>query len=91
MQHSWFRHLAGRNRGRHDMKRKLGLTAGILALAIAGAAHAQSSDDQAACRSDAMKYCSSHIGKQDEMRKCIASNKDKLSAACKAVVEKRGG
>ena len=43
------------------------------------------------CRPDAMKLCSTHIGKPDEMRLCLAENKAKLSDACRKVVEARGG
>lgn len=59
----------------------------------AGVAHAQAptSQEQAACRSDAMRHCSSHVGKPDQMNACLKTNKEKLSAACKAVVEARGG
>jgi hypothetical protein len=60
-------------------------------LGFAGSALAQSADDQAACRSDAIRHCSSAIGKQDDMKKCLVANKEKLSASCKKVVEARGG
>jgi hypothetical protein len=63
----------------------------IPALAFSGAASAQGSDDQAACRDDAIKLCRANIGKPDDMRKCLVTNKDKLSAGCKKVVEQRGG
>jgi hypothetical protein len=69
-------------------------TALALGAAIAfstGPVLAQSAQDQAACRGDAMKHCSSSIGKPDEMKQCLVKNKDKLSADCKKVVESRGG
>ena len=65
---------------------------GLLAiLAAPGAALAQSSEDQAACREDAIKHCRSHVGKPDDMKKCLVANKEQLTAACKKVVESRGG
>ena len=62
-----------------------------LAALAAGPGLAQSQQEQAACRSDAMKHCSSVVGKQDEMRKCLAANKAKLSEPCQKVVTARGG
>jgi hypothetical protein len=60
---------------------------------VAGTAGAQapSAQEQAACRTDAMRHCSSHVGKPEEMNACLKANKAKLSASCKAVVEARGG
>lgn len=48
-------------------------------------------EEQAACRTDAMKYCASHVGKPAEMNACLKTNKDNLSMACKKVVDARGG
>jgi hypothetical protein len=52
---------------------------------------AATSAEKAACQSDALKYCSSHIGKPAEMNKCLAANKDNLSDACRKVIEAHGG
>ena len=38
-------------------------------------------EEQAACRSDAMKYCSSHVRKPTEMNACLKTNKANLSNA----------
>ena len=65
-----------------------------LIVALSSAASAQpaaSRQDQMDCRPDAIKLCSSHIGKPDEMRPCLAQNKAQLSNACRKVVEARGG
>ena len=62
--------------------------------ALSGPAMAQSGptpQEQAACRSDAMKLCASFVGRPPEMNACLRSNKDKLSEACRKVVESRGG
>lgn len=48
-------------------------------------------EEQTACRPDAMKYCSSHIGKPTEMNACLKTSKANLSEGCKKVVESRGG
>jgi len=63
-------------------------------VALSGPAMAQSgptAQEQAACRSDAMKLCASFVGKPPEMNACLRTNKDKLSEACRKVVESRGG
>jgi hypothetical protein len=66
------------------------------ALAVAGSAasFAQSSptrEEQLACRSDAQKLCSAHIGKPQPMNSCLRENKARLSEGCRKVVEARGG
>jgi hypothetical protein len=73
------------------MVRITALICGISLAFAGGAALAQSTDDQAACRGDAIKLCRSHVGKPDDMKKCLATNKAQLSEACKKVVESRGG
>jgi hypothetical protein len=66
----------------------------ILSLAAGAPAHAQSGpspQEQMACRSDAGKLCSEHIGKPPQMNACLKANKEKLSDGCRKVVESRGG
>ena len=63
----------------------------IVTLGSAASAQSPSRQDQMDCRPDAMRLCSSHVGKPDEMRLCLAENKAKLSDACRKVVEARGG
>jgi hypothetical protein len=66
----------------------------ILSLAAGALAHAQSGpspQEQMACRSDAGKLCSEHIGKPPQMNACLKANKEKLSDSCRKVVESRGG
>ena len=63
-------------------------------LAAGPLAHAQSGlspQEQMACRSDAGKFCSKHIGKPPQMNACLKANKEKLSDGCRKVVESRGG
>jgi hypothetical protein len=54
-------------------------------------AQAATAEEQAACKSDAIKYCASHIGKPAEMSQCLEEHKPDLSDACKKVVEAHGG
>lgn len=73
------------------MKTHILAVACLAASVVAASAQSPSREEQAACRADAQKHCSQHIGKPADMRACMLSNKDKLSVACKAVVENRGG
>jgi hypothetical protein len=66
------------------------------ALVIAGASQAMadsgpSMQEKMACRTDAETLCSQFIGKQPQMRACLAQNKAKLSTPCRQVVEAHGG
>ena len=65
----------------------LSLAAGSLACAQSG----PSPQEQMACRSDAGKLCSEHIGKPPQMNACLKANKEKLSDGCRKVVDSRGG
>jgi hypothetical protein len=81
---------------RSSMKKSIRIPAAalILSLAAAAPAHAQSGpspQEQMACRSDAGKLCSEHIGKPPQMNACLKANKEKLSDSCRKVVESRGG
>ncbi|MFZ4531923.1 MAG: cysteine rich repeat-containing protein [Alsobacter sp.] len=61
---------------------------------LSGPAMAQSGptpQEQAACRSDAMKLCASFVGRPPEMNACLRANKSQLSDACRKVVEAHGG
>ncbi|OYU47521.1 MAG: hypothetical protein CFE31_15670 [Rhizobiales bacterium PAR1] len=69
----------------------LGFTALTFGASAVLAQSGPSQQEQAACRSDAMKYCSSHIGKPAEMNACLKINKANLSDDCKKVTESRGG
>jgi hypothetical protein len=78
------------------MKKSIYLCAAALVLSLAAATlvHAQSApspQEQMACRSDAGKLCSEHIGKPPQMNACLKANKEKLSDGCRKVVESRGG
>jgi hypothetical protein len=58
---------------------------------ITATAEAATPQEQAACRSDAMKFCSDHIGKPTEMSACLRDNKQSLSEPCRKVIEAHGG
>ena len=66
------------------------------ALVIAGASQAMADQgptiqEKMACRADAETLCSQFVGKQPQMRACLAQNKAKLSTPCRQVVEAHGG
>ncbi len=66
------------------------IAAGALVLAFASVALAQGGPtpaQQAACRGDAIKLCSSAIGKPPEMLACLRANKAQLSASCTQVID----
>lgn len=71
-------------------------TAISLLLLIAGVTQAMAQaqltmQEKLACRPDAQTLCAQFVGKQPEMRACLAQNKAKLSIACRQVVEAHGG
>lgn len=75
------------------MNRSL-LIACVALLQAGSTALAQSeptAQERAACRSDAMKFCASFVGKPPQMNACLRDNKAKLSDGCRKVVEARGG
>lgn len=55
------------------------------------AVQAATKQEQAACRSDAMKFCSENVGKPQAMSSCLRDHKADLSEACRKVVEAHGG
>lgn len=69
----------------------LGCAALVFASSAVLAQSGPTREEQTACRSDAMKYCASHVGKPTEMNACLKANKANLSEGCKKVVESRGG
>jgi hypothetical protein len=75
------------------MKISMLFAAAAIAMASAGMAKAAgpTAQEKAACRSDAIKYCRSHIGKSAEMSRCLAENKANLSEGCRKVIEAHGG
>jgi hypothetical protein len=69
----------------------LGLTIFSLNLAYAAAPSPDATaEEQAACRSDAIKFCFFKIPNGDALRKCLRDKKPKLSAKCQALLTSRG-
>lgn len=60
---------------------------GSAALAQSG----PTAEERAACRSDAIKFCASFVGKPEQMNPCLRDNKAKISERCRKVVEAHGG
>jgi hypothetical protein len=49
-----------------------------------------SREEQAACRSDAIRLCFFSIPGADGLRACLRRNKPNLSPPCRALIESRG-
>jgi hypothetical protein len=49
-----------------------------------------SSEEQALCRSDAIRLCFFKINDAEALRSCLRSNKPNLSAGCRKLIESRG-
>ncbi|WP_439573124.1 hypothetical protein [Phreatobacter sp.] len=70
------------------------LPAAALAQALtaqAPTAQAPTAQEQAACRADGLRLCSSAIGRPADMHACLSRNRADLSPACRAVIDARGG
>lgn len=75
------------------MKTSLLLACALLVAgtSFAGAQPGPTRAEQLACRADAQKLCASFIGQPQPMGGCLRTNKAKLSAECRKVIEARGG
>jgi hypothetical protein len=49
-----------------------------------------SNEEQAACRSDAIRLCFFKISNAEALKACLRSNKPDLSPSCKKLIESRG-
>lgn len=69
------------------------LVVGAFALAIIGAAHAQTMAEITACKPDAMRLCNPTIKDlfdHSRVAKCLHDNKSTLSEACRRVLTAHG-
>jgi hypothetical protein len=71
------------------MKYILICTAIILSATFAPAARTISPQENAACRSDAIRNCFFNLGSGEATRACLRRNVETLSPICKALVTKR--
>lgn len=62
--------------------------AAALTILSAGAAIAQSAEEQNACMNDAFRVCSATIPDKTRTIACMVQNKAKLSTACQMVMDK---
>lgn len=69
----------------------LALTCLVLSGSAALAQSGPTAEERAACRSDAIKFCASFVGKPEQMNACLRDKKTQLSESCRKVVEARGG
>jgi cysteine rich repeat protein len=74
------------------MATRIALIATLACLSLASAAFAQDADrphNRGACRDDAQKLCAGVERGGGKIRECLAGQIDKLSDACRKVVESR--
>lgn len=73
------------------MKAKIALAQTVLALALVTqaplAASAETTAERSACIGDAFQFCSQYIPSRDHVAACLARNIDRISYACRAVME----
>jgi hypothetical protein len=55
-------------------------------LSAATFAAAQSNDEQAACKDDALRVCGDAIPDRDQVARCLNLKKDQISQACRTVI-----
>jgi hypothetical protein len=74
--------------------KQLPLASAVLICATASAQAAPGAptkDDQtAACTGDAFRLCSAHIPNEDQITRCMAANRPRLSPACRVVFDASG-
>jgi hypothetical protein len=66
------------------------LSIALLLAALAAPAAAQTAAERAACESDAKKHCPGVRPIGGKLLDCMSSKKDKLTDACRKVVESKG-
>jgi hypothetical protein len=63
----------------------------LAALSVGGAqqsfAHSGTADEQAACTPDVLSLCLFEIPNEDRIVACLNSKRDRLSPACRAVID----
>jgi Cysteine rich repeat len=76
------------------MFRSVSLIFAVLVISTAAFAQTQypqqDTAEDRACRSDARRFCKDDIPDQFKVGSCLQMHKDKLSRACKAVIEGHG-
>jgi hypothetical protein len=75
------------------MLRSVSLILAVFLASSAAVAQTYSQENTAedrACRSDARRFCKDDIPDQFKVGSCLQMNKEKLTRACKAMLESRG-
>ena len=65
----------------------MGLTVAAIALPSAGSAQTSEDNQKQACMSDAFKFCVSSIPDRQAIGRCLVSNRDQLTPACRNVID----
>ena len=62
----------------------------LASFSLTGVASAQGGPVETACKDDIPKLCAGKEHGQGDVRACLESNKDKVSAACKTALDTTG-
>jgi Cysteine rich repeat len=66
---------------------RLAVLAALVAVGLSSPALAQTAEEEAACRADFQKFCQGVMPGGGRIVSCLANHKDKISSACKKVVD----
>jgi hypothetical protein len=77
----WPTRCGGVNKAGGAMRKQIALGI-VLALGAGTVALAETAEEQQACTNDAFQFCQNFIPDRSRVFNCLASNKDRISAAC---------
>jgi hypothetical protein len=66
---------------------RLAALAALVAVGFSSPALAQTAEEEAACRADFQKFCQGVMPGGGRIVACLANHKDKITPACKKVVD----
>ncbi len=67
--------------------RRIGLVVATMALPSIGLAQSDESEQRQACMGDAFRFCASSIPDRQLVGRCLASNRDQLTQACRSMID----
>lgn len=65
----------------------MGLTIAMFVLPSIGHAQSEEADQKQACMGDAFRYCASSIPDRQLVGRCLVSNRDQLTQACRTMID----
>lgn len=67
--------------------RTIALVVAAIGLPSAGSAETSEADQRQACMGDAFRYCATSIPDRQAVGRCLVSNRDQLTPACRGVID----